>query len=188
MVRTAMDMINTSEMGNTAMTTLDSSKLTIPLRSGSLLIECLFVLETTAHKTLHANRYLPPTIIRILLNEQGQELTQQISVADIKQGQEKIKTQTAQQIIKLKQAELADLIGQAEQLCCQYTPDILDSAQQSSQKVLANEVERLKSLAKINPNIRHEEIQFLEQQLQSLAVIFHAIKPRLDALRVIIVT
>ncbi len=74
-VRTAMDMINASEMGNTAMTTLDSSKLNVPLGSGSLLIECLFFLETTTHKTLHANRYLPPTIVRIVLNEQGQELT-----------------------------------------------------------------------------------------------------------------
>ncbi|MCK5666555.1 MAG: hypothetical protein KAI17_23850, partial [Thiotrichaceae bacterium] len=110
------------------------------------------------------------------------------STADIKQGQEKIKKQTAQQIIKLKQQELTKLINQAEQLSTQYAPNILHTAQCSSEKLLANEIERLKSLAKINPNIRQEEIQFLEQQLQSLAVIFHAIKPRLDALRVIIVT
>lgn len=188
MVRTAMDMINTSEMGNTAMTTLDSSKFNISLHSGSLLLECLFVLETTAHKTLYANRYLPPTTIRIVLNEQGQELTQDISVEDIKQGQEKIKTSTAQQIIKLKQDELDNLIKKSEKYSEQYAPDILNSARYASQKLLVNEIKRLKSLAKVNPNIRQEEIDFLEQQLQSLAVIFNAIKPRLDALRVIVVT
>ena len=188
MVRTAMDMINSSEMGNTAMTTLDSSKLNIHLKSGSLLIECLFVLETTTHNLLNANRYLPPTTIRIVLNDQGQELTSDISPEDMQQEQEKIKTPTAQKIIKIKNDELTELIKQASHRCEHYTPDILATAQKDSHQLLDNEINRLKALAKVNPNIRHAEIDFLEQQLHALETIFHAIKPRLDALRVIIVT
>jgi len=188
MVRTAMDMINSSEMGNTAITTLDSSTLNISLKPGTLLIECLFILETTAHKTLYANRYLAPTPIRILLSEQGQELTQAIKHKEIKQGQEKINKQTAQQIIKIKQQALQQMITQAESHCDQYTPVILQSAKDESQAILMNEIDRLKALSKVNPNIRAEEIDFYNQQLQSLQVIFNSIKPRLDALRVIIVS
>ncbi|MCU7835673.1 MAG: RNA polymerase-associated protein RapA [gamma proteobacterium symbiont of Taylorina sp.] len=186
MVRTAMDMINSSEMGNTAMTTLDSSTLNVALKPGSLLVECFFVLETTTHKTLYANRYLPPTTIRILLSEHGQELTQTIKHEEIKQGQEKINTQTAQQIIKIKQEELQQIISKAESRCEQYTPKILQSAKDDSQIILNNEIDRLRALSKVNPNIRHEEIDFLQQQLQALEAIFSSIKPRLDALRVII--
>jgi len=191
MVRTAMDMISSSEMGNTAMTTLDLAKLNtskadIKLKPGSILVECIFILETSAHKTLYANRYLPPTTIRIVLNDEGQDFTQKIKQADLKQGQEKINTSTAQQIIKIKQAELQQIIQQAENHCAQYTPEILQSAKNKSQNLLLNEIDRLKALAKINPNIREEEVNFFEQQLQSLEIIFNSIQPRLDALRVII--
>ena len=184
MVRTAIDMINSSEMGNTAMTTLESS--TLP--AGTLLLECLFVLETAAHETLQADRYLPSTTIRILVDEQGRELTQEISHDEIKQSQDAIKAQTAQQIIKVKEDSLRLIIAKAENLCGQRTPQILQSARENSQQTLRNEINRLKALAQVNPNIRNEEIDFFTQQLQSLETIFNSVKPRLDALRVIIAT
>ncbi|MDX2507344.1 MAG: RNA polymerase-associated protein RapA [Gammaproteobacteria bacterium] len=188
MVRTAMDMISSSEMGNTAMTTLDSSDLTITPKPGSLLLECLFIMETSAHETLQANRYLPATTIRIIVNEQGQDLTQEIRHEEIKQTQEAINTQTAQQIIKVKEDALQHMLTRAENLCEEQAPEILQSARDSSQETLLNEINRLQALAQVNPNIRGEEIEFFTRQLQSLETIFNSVKPRLDAMRVVIVT
>ncbi len=51
---------------------------------------------------------------------------------------------------------------------------------------MAPEIERLKSLHKINPNVRDEEIQYFEQQLQHLTSALKASNLRLDAARVII--
>lgn len=193
MVRTAMDMISSSEMGNTAMTTLDSSTMSylnpqIRPQPGSLLLECLFLLETSAHESLQAHRYLPPTTIRIVVNERGQELTQSIEHQEIIPTGDSINTQTAQQIIKVKQETLQHMTSKAETLCAQQTPQVLQSAKDASQQTLVNETNRLKALAQVNPNIRREEIDFFDRQLQSLEEIFDSVKPRLDALRVIIVT
>ena len=193
MVRTAMDMISSSEMGNTAMTTLDSSTMSylnpqIRPQPGSLLLECLFLLETSAHESLQAHRYLPPTTIRIVVNERGQELTQSIEHQEIIPTGDSINTQTAQQIIKVKQETLQHMTSKAETLCAQQTPQVLQSAKDASQQTLLNETNRLKALAQVNPNIRREEIDFFDRQLQSLEEIFDSVKPRLDALRVIIVT
>jgi len=187
MVRTAMDMINMSEMGNTAITTLDSSPLQIAIKPGTLLLECLFVLETSSHETLQADRYLPPTTIRVLIDEKNQDLTKVISHSEIILT-DKIKNQIAQQIIKAKDESLQQMISIAESQCQLQVPDLLKAARKASQKTLSNEISRLKALAQVNPNIRQEEINFYAQQLQSLEVIFSSVKPRLDALRVIIVT
>ncbi|MCP3849553.1 MAG: RNA polymerase-associated protein RapA [Gammaproteobacteria bacterium] len=186
-IRTAMDMICSSEMGNTAITTLDSSSLRVAIKPGTLLLESLFVLDTTSHEKLQANRYLPPTIIRVLVDEQGYELSQIISSEDIVIT-EKIKRQIAQQIVKAKDDELHQMISLAEKQCQEQIPDLLEAAKEASKETLDNEVNRLKSLAQVNPNIREEEIKFYQEQLQSLDSLFSSIKPRLDALRLIIVT
>ncbi len=187
MVKTAMDMINSSEMGNTAITTLDHASLAIPLKPGTLLLECLYILETTSHQSLQANRYLPATIIRVMIDEQGHDLSQAIKHHAIIIT-DSIKKRIAQQIIKAKEEELQDMISQAAEHCRQQTPQILTSARESSRQTLLNEVNRIKALAEVNPNIREEEIDFYTRQLQSLDKIFDSVKPRLDALRIVIVT
>ncbi|WP_198263967.1 RNA polymerase-associated protein RapA [sulfur-oxidizing endosymbiont of Gigantopelta aegis] len=187
MVKTAMDMINSSEMGNTAITTLDSQLLRVNITPGSMILECIFILATTAHKSLQADRYLPSSSIRILLDERGQNIAHLIKHDDIIMT-DKIKKQIAQQIIKAKDPELRQMITQAEAQCQQQVPELIASAKTASQQTLLDEVKRLSALAQVNPNIRQEEIEFYQQQLTSLKSIFSTLKPRLDALRVIIIT
>lgn len=189
MVKNAMEMIHSSEMGNTAMTTLESSELNVRLKPGTLLLECLFVIETSTNELLQANRYLPPTTIRVVIDERGQEYTDNIThnmIAAL--TTEAINTQTAQQIVKVKQDVLQQMIARAETLCDRQTPEILQTARKDSHQTLDNEINRLRVLAQVNPNIRAEEIDFFTRQLESLETIFDSVKPRLDALRVVIIT
>ena len=190
MVRTAIELISSSEMGNTAITTLDSSTIAFAIQPGSVLLECIFILETSDHQ-MQADRYLPASSIRVLVNEQGHDLGKKIkhsNIAAIESAKNVIKKSLARQIIKVKEDALRDMIAQAEQLCAKQTPQLLSIAREASYKTLQNEIDRLTALAQINPNIRAEEIDFYEQQLSSLESLFHTMSPRLDALRVIIVT
>ena len=190
MVRTAMDMISSSEMGNTAITTLDNGSLDVAIQAGSVLLECIFILETSDHQ-MQADRYLPVSTIRVLINEQGQDLSKKIKhsdIATIEAGKNVIKRSLARQIIKMKEDVLREMITHAEKQCSKQTPQILSTAREASRKTLQNEIDRLEALARINPNIRAEEVDFYVLQLSSLESLFHAVNPRLDAVRVIIVT
>jgi len=194
MVRTAMDMVHSSEMGNTAISTLELRKMELSIREslrlkpGTLLMECLFILDTSSHHGLHASRYLPATRIRILLDEHGQEISSQLPHEAIPPSSEAINKQTAQQIISIKEDTLRKMIKQAEQCCSRQTPQVLSEAVQSSEALLNNEINRLQALAEVNPAIRPEEIRFYQQQQVLLQELFEHIQPRLDALRLIIVT
>ncbi|UJP04105.1 MAG: hypothetical protein LZF85_06665 [Nitrosomonas sp.] len=50
------------------------------------------------------------------------------------------------------------------------------------------EIECLKALQQVNPNVRDEEIQFFKQQLQQLTGALKLSNLRLDAVRVIVAT
>ncbi len=187
MVRTAMEMISSSEMGNTAITTLDSALCPIRIQPGSLLLECVFILETTAHKQLQAHRYLPSSNIRILINEQGENISSDIEHDHIVSS-EFVKKKIARQVIKMKEDVLRKMVNQAEQFCLLQSPKFLQQAKQNCHSALMDEVERLQALSKINANIRPEEIDFYLQQLDALNNLFDTMSPRLDSLRAIIVT
>ena len=51
---------------------------------------------------------------------------------------------------------------------------------------LGHEVNRLKALAQVNPNVRQEEIEFLEQRLRLLTSAVESSQIRLEAVRLII--
>jgi ATP-dependent helicase HepA len=190
MVLTAMDMVTSSELGNTSMIVINQEQLAQSLKPGSLLVETLFMIETTAHDQLQANRYLPPTPLRCLLNEQALELTESLSFSMIDKAliETRLPVDTAREIIRLKETIINSLIKQSIKVAEQQTPELVQAARQKSQHLLLSEIQRLNALAQVNPNIRQEEIDFYRTQLQSLEKIYAAIQPRLDALRVIIVT
>ena len=48
------------------------------------------------------------------------------------------------------------------------------------------EINRLRALQKVNPNVRDAEIDFFDQQLKALTQLIDATRLRLDALRVVV--
>ena len=54
-----------------------------------------------------------------------------------------------------------------------------------TQNTLENEIQRLKSLKKINPNIKEEEINLCEDEYEKLKNYISSARLRLDALRLI---
>ena len=65
---------------------------------------------------------------------------------------------------------------------------VLQQAQHHATEILSIEINRLKALSKVNPNIRADEILHYEKQLSMLTEVIEAANLRLDAVRVIVVT
>ena len=68
----------------------------------------------------------------------------------------------------------------------QQAPAIFKAAHAQAEDILLREVNRLKALQQVNPNVRDTEIDFFDQQLQALTRLIDATRLRLDALRVIV--
>lgn len=183
-VREALDLVATSEMGNTSFTAIEHPDFA----TGSLLVETLYVLDASSSSQIQSERFLPPTTLRLVVDETGNDHSERLTAESISQCHSRVDKQTASQIVKLKQHELRELIKKAEQLAKEQTPIVLALAHQQSKHLLDNEINRLKALQRVNPNIRDEEISFFEHQLAAIDAALDAAHLRLDALRIIVAT
>lgn len=184
MVRAAIDMVSSHETGNTAVTAIKFRGA----KPGAILLEALFTLEATAVEALQSQRYLPPTTIRVLVDERGNNHDERIKHDAINQVAQEIDKGTAAKIIGAKLKALKSMLSKAEQHAQTQAPAILKSAHAQAEATLSTEFNRLKALRQINPNVREDEIKFYENQLAALNTLIDASQLRLDALRVIVVT
>jgi ATP-dependent helicase HepA len=182
MVRDAIDMVVTNELGNTALTAVKYRGA----QAGSVLLECLFVLEVAAVEALQSQRYLPPTTIRVVMDERGNDHGVKLAHDAINKAGAAVDVNTAVQVVRAKQKALKSLLQICEQRAQQQAPAIFKNAHAQAEDILMREINRLKALQKVNPNVRDAEIDFFDQQLMALTQLIDATRLRLDALRVIV--
>ncbi|MGB5457127.1 MAG: RNA polymerase-associated protein RapA [Gammaproteobacteria bacterium] len=182
MVRDAIDLVVSNELGNTALGAVRYRGA----QAGSVLLECLFVLEAAAVEALQSQRYLPPTTIRVVMDEQGREHSDRLLHEAINRAAVAVDINTAIQVVRAKQNDLKALLKRCELHAQQQAPAIFNSARAQAEDILMREINRLKALKQINPNVRDEEIAFFDQQLQALTQLIDATRLRLDALRLIV--
>ncbi len=180
----AMDAVRSGETGNTAL-----SAVRCPgIPPGSLLLECLFVLEAAAIAQLQTNRYLPPSTFRIVMDETGYNHKERLDHRFIGKQRTRVDADTARKVVQAKQQELRELLSRCEQEARSQVPELLATAHRHSKQILEREINRLKALRQINPNVRDDEINWFEEQLAALTQVLESASLRLDALRVIVTT
>ncbi len=184
MVIGAMDLVLGNETGNTALTSIKYADT----QPGTLLLECLYILDSASSSALQSSRYLPPTTIRVVMDEQGRDHAQNLGHDYIQQHRDVVNTDTAIRIVRTKEQALRDLVGTCETDAKKQAPGILDSARERARRTLNREIDRLRALRQVNSNVRGEEIEYLERQQTSISGILEAATLRLDAVRVIIST
>jgi len=184
MVSGAMDLVLNNEQGNTAVTSITHEQI----KAGTMLLECVFILETASNSSLQSSRYLPATSIRTLIDNNKKDCNDIVSHRYITQNRQHIKKKMANQVINAYGEEIRDLINNSEQLASQQAPQILQAAHKEAELTLTAEINRLKALKKINPNVRDEELAFFENQYRALNAALDSSSLRLDAVRIVIVT
>ncbi|MDH5552011.1 MAG: RNA polymerase-associated protein RapA [Nitrosomonas sp.] len=181
MVVNAMDRVLSSEFGNAAVSAIQCKQI----EPGTLLLESLFVLEVHGEGIQQSKRYLPTTIIRILIDENN---TLEFDHKTLNEYQVGVSAEICRQVVKLKKESIKAMVSRSESLAQMQVPDMVSNARDQIQQLFTQEIERLQTLQKVNPNVRMEEIEFLQQQLKGLLQMLHSAHLRLDALRVIVAT
>ena len=184
MAVSTLDMVMAQELGNTSVTAVDYAGVD----RGTMLLECLYTLEAAPVEFLQTDRYLPPTIIRILLDEKGIDHNEKLAHEIINAKRAQVDIDTANKIVRAKQKILKAMLERCEKTAQQQVITVLEVAHQNSNEALLREVNRLKALSKVNPNVRATEIEFFEDQLAALTKVLDTASLRLDALRVIVAT
>ena len=181
-VRNAMDMILSSEFGNTALVACEYSGV----RPGSVLAECQFLMEFSDDRDSHSDRYFPNAGITVVIDEAGRDHAGN-AVLEISLGQtQRVDRDTAIKIVKARQDELTRMLGQAEVLANDKVPALVSAARDRGREQLGHEIERLTALREVNPGVRDDEIDFFRDQLDRFETALGHARLRLDAVRVIV--
>ena len=177
LVRSAIDMILSSETGNCSFAHCHDPA------SRTILLEAVFILECILPLGSGVNRYLPPTPIRILLDHKGRNLSddEEFAALELEPGEAHRLMDKAPVRDKLLPQMLELSLNAAEKCAAPLRLVALSRVKDYFEP----EISRLKQLKQVNPNIRDEEILFLEQSYALLQVEIPKANIRQDALRVI---
>ncbi len=100
---------------------------------------------------------------------------------------ERVKKVAGQSIIRHARKEINELVKHAEAIAIIQRDDVIKTGIQKMQAIQSAEYERLVALAKVNPNIRKEEIDYLEDSSMQLQAFMRQTQLKLDAIRIVIV-
>lgn len=182
MVVEIMELISSSEIGNASVATISIKGL----KPGTLLLECCYTVEKMAPKALQLHRYLPAQPLRLLFDVNGKNLSDIVNHASLNQIARKLKMQVARPIVEQVRDQIDKMLGYASAEAESRLPQMVETARIEMKQSLGEELKRLKSLQAVNPNIRDEEIAFLQQQIDASSEYINKAKLQLQGVRLII--
>jgi ATP-dependent helicase HepA len=182
MLTGGMDLLLGSERGNAAL-----SVCKLPgLKTGEMLLEVMYNVECVAPAYLQVERFLPPSIVRLLINSRGEDLSEKYTIEQLQGLPVDLGKQTITQIISTQQEYLRRMLNLAEKQSVTLLPTLVTTANNKIETELAEELQRLTELQRVNPNVREDEIESLREQMQLLHRYMQTARLHQDAVRLII--
>jgi len=151
-----------------------------------ILLEILYVLETTSEQSIYIDRFLPNTPLRIVVDHTGKEVTDRYPVETLNK---KLIPGSIDPLLDndmLVDTILPDMISAATKIAEEQSVKEIAKGLKRMNLTLNHEIDRLKLLKKKNNNIRHEEIQIAITEQVTLATLIKNARVRMDAIQLII--
>jgi len=156
------------------------------LKAGQFLLECLFIIECSAPAELQIGRFLPPTPIRVLINQHKVDLTQTFEHSSLIETGKHFDKDQIVSFLNNQRLLITQLITEAEQKAKDEMQELIESATNTMLTSLAVEIKRMIRLQKVNPTIKEEEIELLKDMTMLAHENIQAAHLRLDAVRFVI--
>jgi ATP-dependent helicase HepA len=182
LVTGAMEHVIGQQTGNSSALACKHPKL----KPGQLLLESLFVVESLAPRKLHVARFLPPTLIRILLDSNGKRWDQRVDCDELLENAQSLETQSLLPVMDSYRQQIRAMIKQAQTAAHSSMEPLKNSAINAMMEHYTEEIQRMIALRKHNPGIREEEILLMQDQGLALHKHLQAARVRLDAVRLVI--
>jgi len=183
-IRNGLDLILSGDTGSCAVSILKNKALPV----GTLLVELLYVVECQAPKHLQLTRFLPPTPVRMLMDKNGTNLAAQVEFESFNRQLNAINRHNSSKLVNAVQQDVHAMLQQAEPLVAVEAQSLIEAAKLEADQQLTQELERLKALKEVNPNIRDDELESVESNRQQVLNSLNDANWRLDAIRLVVVS
>lgn len=183
-VRNGLDLILSGDTGSCAVSLLKNKALPV----GTMLMELIYVVEAQAPKSLQLTRFLPPTPIRLMLDRKGTNLAAQVEFESFNRQLSAVNRHTSSKLVNAVQTDIHDMLKMGEVEVAKQAQSLIDKAKQEASETLTNELTRLNALKAVNPTIRDDELEAIEDNRKQILECLQQASWRLDALRMIVVT
>lgn len=182
MVMSAMDLVLSSETGNAALSVIKHPEL----NAGQFLLEMLFIVECSAPAELKIGRFLPHIPIRVLIDQNKQDMSELISHQSLFETGDKCDKDQIINFLNSQRSHIHDIIKEAEAVASAKMQGLLAESNAQMLATLTAEIKRLVRLKKINPSIKDQEIDQLKQMAMLSHENINQAQLRLDAVRFVI--
>jgi ATP-dependent helicase HepA len=181
LTRAALELVTGSHLGASAVVLTQDARFA----SSAVLLEAVYVAECPAPPVLNAQRFLPPTARRMLIDEHGQERSAEIDPNALGGKCLRSRRPLAKALLKAKGKVIEAMVTVAEKQAARENNALREQAVTQMRGELDAELDRLQDLARRNPAVRAEEIEALAAERDALTETLANSRFRLDALRLI---
>ena len=146
-----------------------------------ILLECAFVLEVIAPPRLHLDRFLPPTLLRVIVDHNGTAQTKAPPAAALQPGDpRRIVSQES-----FRKDLFPKMLDAAKKVAASASAKPMQAARELAEETITKQIARLEDLAKRNPHVSPSETKALKATLRETAEAIAQARVRLDAVRLV---
>jgi ATP-dependent helicase HepA len=172
MVTDALDLFFSSDFGTSVFA------LGKGLGIGDVLLESLFVLECVAPENLNTARFLPPTPIRVVVDQSGACVELDKACSDVSHDK-------LQSIVAVLEETVPPMQKAALSHATQMARPLIGQALSAMRRSLDAEQERLRIIRSVDRSFLDQEAQLCAQEKEALEKYLAEARVRLDSIRVI---
>ena len=184
LVQACSDLFSVGDLGNTHVARLTNRR--IP--AGTLLLEALFQPQVISPQNLALQDWLPQSLIRVLIDEQGQNLATQVPAQALQRQLQGMDKHAARRLLHERMPTLRGLLQHAEAHAERHLQQSLPVWREQYQEKGEHAIARLIDLQKRNPSVRQDEIDALRALADRAAGLLAQTRLRLTGLCLIVAT
>lgn len=178
MVIGIMELICGEEYGNSTLMTRKNHQV-------KHFIETFHLLYPQAPKELETQRFLPPTMIRTLIDLEGNDFSAKWSKEILDEKLEDAPIEIKHKAMSFSKQKIKELIKQTKNLALKNQDQIKQTSIVYALTYFDEEINRLKKLKEINPLINPQEIDHLQQKRDQVIKAIEEAPLNIDSLRFI---
>ena len=184
LVQTGIDLILDGDTGSTSVALLKNKAMPV----GTVFLELMYVADASAPRSSQVFRYFPETPIRVLLDQQGNDLSDRVDFQTFHKQLSPVNRHTGIKLVNAAQSIVHPLLEKGLNAAKARAGELKIEAKAEMESTLSAELQRLTALKAVNPAIRQVELDHVQDQQHAIAHYIEQSQVRLDAVRLILVS